>query len=122
MSFDSLLRHRVLVIRQAPVLDAGEPTYTERGMPITEPEPIATIRCRIQPLTLRELDRLAQSGAVVGTHRIFARAGAIRTGDTLVPQPADGRAFEVEAIEDAGGSDHHVEVLATLTEGPEYSS
>lgn len=109
MSFDSLLRHRVAIIRQVPVLDAGEPTYDDRGQPITEPVTIqAEWRCRIEPKTAREVAQLSQAGPVVADHTIFGRPTDLATGDALLA--TDGRAFEVMPINDAGGAGHHLEV------------
>lgn len=118
MSFDSLLRHEVVVARQVPVLDAGEPTYDELGHPITVEDDIATWRCRIQQLTAREVANLSQAGAALSDHRIFGRPIDLRAGDRLTA--TDGRVFELLAVPaDAGGQGHHYEVLARYVESHE---
>lgn len=115
MSFASLLRHRVAIRRRVAVLDAGLPTYDEMNQPLAQLDTIATVPCRIQPLTTKEVALLSQGGAVVGEHRIFMLAGTdVDEGDQLVPQPADGRAFEVHRIHDMGGEGRYLELAAQL--------
>lgn len=119
MSFASLLRHEVLIRRRTAVLDAGEPTYDELGQPITVLEAIATVRCRIEPKDAKEIALLQQGGAVVSTHTIFMLPTDLSEADQLVPQPADGRLFEVQRIDDGGGAGHHLEVDARLVTSDE---
>lgn len=118
MSFGSLLRHTVRVDRQVAVLDGDdEPTFTELGQPITATEDTGTWRCRIEPRTAREVDLASQAGAVVADHIIYGyqRTPTLEEADRLVEleggEPT-GRVFEIEAIDDAGGSGHHLEVRA----------
>lgn len=111
MTFASLLRHRVSIIRQVAVLDGGEPTYDDRGQPITAPATIlASWPVRIEPKTAREIAQLSQAGPVVADHTIFGYPVDLHTGDALLC--TDGRAFQVLSIDDAGGSGHHYEVQA----------
>lgn len=111
MSFASLLRHSAAIIRQVAVLDAGDPTYDERGQPITEAATIeGAWRCRVEPKDAREVARLSQAGPVVADHTIYGLPTDLRTGDAL--RLSDGRFFEVQAVNDAGGQGHHLEVDA----------
>lgn len=124
MSYTSLLRHRVDIVREEAVLDGpgGDPTYDGLGQPITAARTIATVRCRIEPrpgAQDREVALLSQAGAVLADHVIFmvprAVPAGIRTADHLVPNPDDGRRFEIHAIHDGGGAGRSMEVLARLT-------
>lgn len=110
MSFAGLLRHSCTIVRQEAVLAMGEPTYTELGQPITADSTVGTWPCLIQPRTARELALLSQAGAVIGDFRIFGPTADLLEGDRL--EAADGRTFEVMAIENAAGQDHHLEVEA----------
>jgi head-tail adaptor len=112
MSFTSLLRHTVEVRRRVAVLDAGLPTYDERGQPITALASKGTVRCRIEPLSAREVALLSQAGPVVGDHRLFMVAGTdVLESDQLV----DGdRLFEVHRIDDLGGAGRYLELQAQL--------
>jgi hypothetical protein len=115
VSFDSLLRHEVVIERDIAVLDAGEPTYDELGHPVTIPDEVGTWRCRIQQLTAREVAQLSQAGAAISDHRIFGRIADVRASDRLIA--TDGREFEVTAVPaDAGGQGHHFEVQARYVE------
>lgn len=110
MSFTGLLRHRVAIIRQVAVESGGEPTYTELGQPITADANVGEWPCLIQPKSSREVALLSQQGAVVADHTLFGIVADVREGDRL--ESTDGRSFEVQAVADAGGQDHHLEVDA----------
>lgn len=112
MSFVSLLRHRADVIRQVAVTDGfGDPTYDERGQPITTSATIVPAwPCRIEPRSAREVAQLSQAGPVVADHIVYGQPTDLRTGDRLVA--TDDRVFEVMVIDDAGGHGHHFEVQA----------
>lgn len=117
MSFDSLLRHEVVIWRRL-----GDPSdLDERGQPITTPTATDVWRCRITPLSEREVALLSQSGAVVADHRVFGRPVELSTSDFLVPDPDDGRRFEVMTIRDAAGHGHHIEVTARLVTSTEVA-
>ena len=120
MSFTGLLRHRVLIKRRVAVLDGGGlPTYDELGQPVTQVETVQEERCRIEPLTAREVSLLEQGGAVVADHRVyFVAAAPVTTASQLVEQPG-GRVLEVHKIDDLGGAGRYLEVLAQAIESPE---
>lgn len=110
--FVGLLRHTVTVRRRVAVLDAGLPTYTELGQPVTELRTVGTVRCRIEPLTSKELALQSQAGAIVATHRVYMTAAAdVLEADQLV----DGtRLYEVQRLDDLGGAGRYVEGWAQL--------
>jgi len=110
MSFTGLLRHRVTIERQVATTDP--PTYTELGQPITAPQDVAEWPCLIQPMTAREVSLISQQGAVVADHRLFGPVADLREGDRLEEVGGAERAFEISAINDAGGQAHHLEVEA----------
>lgn len=110
MSFAGLLRHRVQLRRH---VDTGN--VDGRGQPITTEEAVGTYRTRIQQLSARELAILSQAGAVVGDHRLyFLVSTPVTTAMVAVPQPADGRLFEINRINDLGGEGRYLEAFATL--------
>lgn len=116
MSFRSLLRHQVRIVRQVAVLSGGDPTYDELGQPITAPSTVSTWPCRIQPRTAREVAQLSQAGAVVADHIIYGEPTDLEEGDRLEETTTD-RVFQVESIADGGGSGHHYEVVARRIAG-----
>ena len=90
-----------------------EPTYDELGHPVTEEREEGPWRCRIEPKSAREVALLSQAGPVVSDHTLFGRPWAELREDALL-YAEDGRVFEVDSIDDAGGAGHHVEVSARL--------
>ena len=118
MSFDSLLRHRCTVRSTVPVLDGnGDPTYDDLGQPITTTTDADPVPCRIEPLTATEAPQLVQAGPVVADHVIFMRRATLTTGDVIIA--GDGRQFEVDSADDAGGAGHHLEVKARRISSPD---
>lgn len=108
--FTGLLRHTVDVRRRLPVLELGQPTYTELGQPITALESLGEVRCRIEPLTAREVALLSQAGPVLATHRIYMVAGVdVTEADQLVHGT---QVLEVVRIDDLGGSGRYLELQA----------
>ncbi len=112
MSFAGLLRHTVTVYRRT---DTGD--RDEYNQPAVELVAVGTWRCLIQPRSAREQPQVLQAGVVVADHTIFGGPFAMLEADQLVPEPPDGRRFEVMTIDDAGGQDHHLEVAARVIRG-----
>lgn len=110
--FTGLLRHEVTVRRRVAVLALGVPTYDERGQPITALSDVATVRCRIEPLTAREVALLNQAGAVVADHRVFMVLGTDVTEADQLAGPLG--TYEVRRIDDLGGAGRYLEVQAQL--------
>lgn len=111
--FTGLLRHTATLRRRVAVLDGGGlPTYTELGQPITALVEVGELRCRIEPLTSKELAQLSQAGPVIATHRAYMAASAgILEADQLVHGT---QVLEVQRIDDLGGSGRYLEVQAQL--------
>lgn len=115
MSFPGLLRHVVTVYRR---VDTGD--TDDYGQPVAELTALDEWPCLIQPrsqTTAAEQPLVLQAGVVVADHTIFGLPRDLREGDQLVPEPPDGRRFEIMAIDDAGGQAHHVEVAARAITG-----
>ena len=115
--FTGLLRHTVEVKRRVEVLSGGLPTYTELGQPITALQSMGQERCRIEPLTAREVALLSQAGAVIGTHRVYMTARAdVREADQLVHGT---QVLEVQRIDDLGGAGRYLELQALSITSPD---
>lgn len=111
--FTGLLRHTVEVMRRVAVLDGGgQPTYTELGQPVTQLESLGEVRCRVEPLTAREVALLSQAGPVVATHRVFAVAAAPIDEGAQLLHGTD--VLEVVRRDDLGGAGRYVELQAQL--------
>lgn len=111
--FTSLLRHTVEVMRRVPVLDGGGlPTYTELGQPITALESLGEVRCRIEPLTAREVALLSQAGPVIATHRVFMTIAAPVDEGARLLHGTD--VLEVVRRDDLGGAGRYIELQAQL--------
>lgn len=104
MSFDSLLRHELVIKRLGPgaVNDWNQPTRT--------PATFATVRGLVQPKSAQELSQANEAGPVVSTHTIFARPIAgLKESDRI---EVGGDVYQIDAINDAGGQGRHVEIDA----------
>lgn len=112
MTFAALLRHLVTVYRR---VDTGD--VDSYGQPVVELVSLGEWRCLIQPRSAREQPQVLQAGVVVADHTVFGGVIDVREGDQLVPEPPDGRRFEVMTIDDAGGQDHHLELSARVVRG-----
>jgi hypothetical protein len=117
MGFDELLRHQLVIRRNvqtlAPVHDPpepgdGDPLFDEYGQPIMAPVTVATVAGRIEPLSAREVALLAQSGAIVSTHRAFVRPMAGLLTDAWIE--AGGVRYDIVGMPDAAGAGHHLEL------------
>lgn len=117
MSFDELLRHQLVIRRNvqtlAPTHDPAEPgdgapLFDEYGQPIMAPVTVATIAGRIEPMSAREVALLAQSGAIISTHRAFVRALPGLLTDAWIE--VDGARFDIVGMPDAAGAGHHLEL------------
>ena len=103
MSFDALLRHTLVVKRNAAtgVLD-------DYGQPVTAETTVATVAGLVQPRSAREVALASQAGVVIGQHVGYLRALAgLTTADWL---EVGGVRYDVVSIADAGGIGHHLEL------------
>lgn len=103
MSFDALLRHTLVVKR-----NAATGTVDEYGQPVTVETTVATVAGRIEPKSAREVALLSQAGAVVSTHTGFLRPVAgLDTGCWI---ESGGVRYDITGMPDAAGAVHHLEL------------
>lgn len=103
MSFDSLLRHTLVVKRLAAT--GSEDEY---GQPATTEATVATVAGRITPKNAREVALLSQAGAVVSTHTGFIRPlPGLDTGCWI---ECGGVRYDIVGMPDAAGHGHHFEL------------
>lgn len=112
MSFDSLLRH-TLVIERAYGEDGADvdadPDLDDYGQPIRTFLALATVRGLIQPASAREIAASSQAGAEVADHTIFIRPRDITTADRI---RSGGKLYQLLSIKDGGGQGRHLELGA----------
>lgn len=103
-------------------VDAG--TEDDAGQPETENEVGEDFPAAIQPKSAREAALISQAGVPVGDWTIFTLPRLISTADKVVhdssvcpmPEGADlpDATFELQAIRNAAGLGHHLEIDARL--------
>jgi hypothetical protein len=132
MPIESMLTHRVSLVRKVAVLDdEGDPATDEFGQAIVVEDAEPGIAVAIQPKTAREVAAFHGAGAAISTHTIFAVHRGITTADAIAhepdacPMPAAqdlprGR-YELVGIPDAAGVGHHMELDAVLVASPTAS-
>jgi len=121
VSFDSLLRHTVTIVRS---FDDG--TEDEYGQPETSQVVVATVRAAIQPRADREATLTTQAGVVVADHLIYLRPTDVTTADYVVHDPTTCDApddlayerYEIVGTPNAAGIGHHLELDARLISSP----
>jgi hypothetical protein len=119
MTFGGLLRHEVTIWREVQQLGSDlQPATDVRGQPVRAPQALRTVRCRIEPLTAREVAQLSQAGPVIADHMVYMWPVDLTTADYLEPEPPDGRRFEVLHIDDGGGAGHHLQVQCRVISSP----
>lgn len=103
MSFDSRLRHTLVVRRQVPtgVLD-------DYGQPVTIAATVATVAGLVQPRRFRESASASQAGVVVGDHIGYLRPLAALSTDCWIEY--GGARYDILAMPDAAGLGHHLEL------------
>ena len=100
MTFASLLNTTAIVKR---------PNFTEdtMGGEAASFSPVATIRCRIQPMSGRERAMSGSTG-VESTHKMFCLYSVdVRPEDEVT---SGGFVYQVTFVGDAAGQGHHLEV------------
>lgn len=127
MPIETLLTHRVSVLRRVGVLDeAGEPVLDQRGQPVTTDDTRPGVAVAIQPKSAKERAAQHQAGAAVSTHTIYAVDRTITTAGAIIHDPAAcpmtrdlpaGR-YELSGTPDAAGVGHHLELDAVLVFTP----
>lgn len=118
---ETLLTHRVTLVRRAAVLEGGRPVLDEDGHVQHAEQRTSGIAAAIQPLTSRERASQHQAGLTVSTHRIYAVGLRVTTADAIdhdpdaCPQEPDLPAvrYELNGVADAAGIGHHLEIDAT---------
>jgi head-tail adaptor len=103
MSFDSLLRHTLVVKRLAY---AG--TVDDYGQPVLTVTPVGTVRGRIAPKSAREVALVSQAGVVVSTHVGFVRPLAGLDAGCWIE--CAGVRYDIVGLPDAAGAGHHLEL------------
>lgn len=103
MSFDDLLRHTLVVKRNA----AGG-TFDDYGQPVTTPTTVATVAGLIQPRRAQEVALASQAGAVIGDHVAFMwPLSGLDTGCWI---ESGGVRYDILSMPDAAGQGHHLEL------------
>lgn len=115
MSFDSLLRHSLVIKRLEPVLDGlGDPVLDDHGQATFAPTTFATVAGQIQPRPPgMEVQITTQSGVVVSKHIGYMRPLADLNTDCWIelttPAHMAGR-YDIIDLPDAAGLNHHLEL------------
>lgn len=107
MSIASLYNQDLAIRRSVPVSPAAvdewnQPTYASDTT-------TATVRGRINQLTDREVALLSDAGAELGDYRAYMAPGDVRDADRIVD--AAGGQYEVRAVVNPAGANHHLELL-----------
>jgi hypothetical protein len=121
VSFADRLIHTLSVVRQS---DTGD--VDDYNQPVTEPT-TRSVSGLPQPKRIREVTRIHESGAVIGSWTIFMSPTDLVEGDTInhvavsCPVPAgvdlpDLR-WNITGIRNAAGLGHHLEVDASVVGG-----
>jgi hypothetical protein len=124
MGIERFLNHRVSIVRQVAVLDAGQPTYDDYGQPVRTASTLASnVAAGIQPKAAVELAAISQAGAAKATHTIYLLPRDVTTADQVVhdagtcPVLVDlpTTTYQVTGVPDAAGAGHHLELDAFAT-------
>jgi hypothetical protein len=108
MSYDSLLRHVVVIERatDGPVDEYNTPTQVFAQL--------AVVPALIQPLSARERIQLNEAGPIAADYRVFMRPTDVLESDHLICQD-EGAAgiYQIRFVADAGGQDRSLELDCT---------
>ena len=121
MSFGSRLEHTVSIVRRTAVDedDYGQDEFSEAVL--------ATVKAAIQPKTEREMALSTQAGAGVSDHTLYLFPTDLVGSDYILHDQGDcpmtwdlpHMRFEIDAIRNAAGKGHHLEVTARAVQGTE---
>jgi head-tail adaptor len=103
-----LLRHPLAIERAT----AG--AVDDYNQPSVSWSVLASVRGLVQPKSAREIVQQNDAGAVASTHTIYLPRTDVTAADRIRFDPDDGRLFELDAVNDAAGQGHHLEVDARL--------
>jgi head-tail adaptor len=105
MSYDSLLRHTVVIER------ATDGPVDEYNTPSQVWAQLAVVPALIQPRSARERIQLNEAGAVAADYRVFMRPTDILESDHLICQdPGAEGIYEISFVADAGGQARSLEL------------
>lgn len=118
MSFDSMLAHQLVIIRQVAEIDEDlKPVEDDYGHAVRSETEIGPFAGLIQPADARdrEAPSTSQAGIAISDHRIYMRIRDIRTADAIRTEPDDRRRFEVVGVDRFDfGTVPHMRIRARL--------
>jgi SPP1 family predicted phage head-tail adaptor len=101
-----LMRHSLVIER------ATDGAVDDYNMPAQTWATLETVRGLVMPKTAEEVAQLSQGGPVASDHTIFLYPTDVQEADRIRFDPDDGRTYQIDAVRDAAGQGHHLELDA----------